>query len=275
MNMNLSDPADLRSADKNDDAAPDRWRHAWSRPCSGGEFDGTTSLKEIAEDAGLRGDGGEDREEAWLLWLQGLPHRTRRLQQPAERGLASRALAGRQRGRDRPEGLPHLDAGARGNPGDPRSQGLRPGCRLHPQRPPARLLRDRWIGADRSRRRAQVPAHRHPHQRVRRRAHDADVGLLLGPEDVAVGFSHSGSTTAVLEPLELARRQGADDRHHQLRRLAHSRHRRRGAVLHRPGRRSSARTRPRASCSSTSSTRSSSPWRNATSRPPNATSRAP
>jgi DNA-binding MurR/RpiR family transcriptional regulator len=32
---------------------------------------------------------------------------------------------------------------------------------------------------------------------------------LLGPEDVAVGFSHSGSTTAVLEPLELARRQGA------------------------------------------------------------------
>ena len=32
---------------------------------------------------------------------------------------------------------------------------------------------------------------------------------LLGPEDVAIGFSHSGSTTAVLEPLEVARRQGA------------------------------------------------------------------
>ncbi len=32
---------------------------------------------------------------------------------------------------------------------------------------------------------------------------------LLGPDDVAIGFSHSGSTTAVLEPLELARRQGA------------------------------------------------------------------
>lgn len=32
---------------------------------------------------------------------------------------------------------------------------------------------------------------------------------LLGPDDVVVGFSHSGSTTAVLEPLELARRQGA------------------------------------------------------------------
>ena len=32
---------------------------------------------------------------------------------------------------------------------------------------------------------------------------------LLGPEDVAVGYSHSGSTTAVLEPLTLARRSGA------------------------------------------------------------------
>jgi RpiR family transcriptional regulator, repressor of rpiB and als operon len=32
---------------------------------------------------------------------------------------------------------------------------------------------------------------------------------LLGPDDVAVGFSHSGSTTAVLEPLTLARRRGA------------------------------------------------------------------
>lgn len=32
---------------------------------------------------------------------------------------------------------------------------------------------------------------------------------LLGPGDVAVGFSHSGKTTAVLEPLELARRNGA------------------------------------------------------------------
>lgn len=32
---------------------------------------------------------------------------------------------------------------------------------------------------------------------------------LLGPEDVAVGFSHSGSTTAILEPLTLARRRGA------------------------------------------------------------------
>lgn len=32
---------------------------------------------------------------------------------------------------------------------------------------------------------------------------------LLGPGDVAVAFSHSGNTTAVLEPLELARRNGA------------------------------------------------------------------
>lgn len=32
---------------------------------------------------------------------------------------------------------------------------------------------------------------------------------LLGEGDVAVGFSHSGETTAVLEPLELARRRGA------------------------------------------------------------------
>jgi DNA-binding MurR/RpiR family transcriptional regulator len=32
---------------------------------------------------------------------------------------------------------------------------------------------------------------------------------LLGPDDVAIGFSHSGSTTAVLEPLMLARRRGA------------------------------------------------------------------
>ncbi len=32
---------------------------------------------------------------------------------------------------------------------------------------------------------------------------------LLGPEDVAVGFSHSGSTAAVLDPLLLARRRGA------------------------------------------------------------------
>ena len=56
----------------------------------------------------------------------------------------------------------------------------------------------------------QVPAHRHPHQRLRRRAHDADVGLAARAEgDVAIGFSHSGSTTAVIEPLELARRRGA------------------------------------------------------------------
>ena len=32
---------------------------------------------------------------------------------------------------------------------------------------------------------------------------------LLGPGDVAVAFSHSGKTTAVLEPLELARKNGA------------------------------------------------------------------
>jgi RpiR family transcriptional regulator, repressor of rpiB and als operon len=32
---------------------------------------------------------------------------------------------------------------------------------------------------------------------------------LLGEGDVAVGFSHSGATTAVIEPLELARRRGA------------------------------------------------------------------
>lgn len=32
---------------------------------------------------------------------------------------------------------------------------------------------------------------------------------LLGPGDVAIGFSHSGASTAVLEPLMLARRSGA------------------------------------------------------------------
>ena len=32
---------------------------------------------------------------------------------------------------------------------------------------------------------------------------------LLGEGDVAIGFSHSGTTTAVIEPLELARRRGA------------------------------------------------------------------
>jgi DNA-binding MurR/RpiR family transcriptional regulator len=32
---------------------------------------------------------------------------------------------------------------------------------------------------------------------------------LLGEDDVAIGFSHSGTTTAVIEPLELARRRGA------------------------------------------------------------------
>ncbi len=32
---------------------------------------------------------------------------------------------------------------------------------------------------------------------------------LLGEGDVAIGFSHSGTTTAVIEPLELARKRGA------------------------------------------------------------------
>lgn len=32
---------------------------------------------------------------------------------------------------------------------------------------------------------------------------------LLGPNDVAIAFSHSGNTNAVIEPLELARRRGA------------------------------------------------------------------
>lgn len=32
---------------------------------------------------------------------------------------------------------------------------------------------------------------------------------LLGPEDVAIGFSHSGRTTAVIEAIQLARRNGA------------------------------------------------------------------
>lgn len=32
---------------------------------------------------------------------------------------------------------------------------------------------------------------------------------LLGPDDVAIAFSHSGSTTAVLDAIELARRSGA------------------------------------------------------------------
>ncbi|SFB33983.1 transcriptional regulator, RpiR family [Rhizobium sp. NFR07] len=32
---------------------------------------------------------------------------------------------------------------------------------------------------------------------------------LLGPEDVAIGFSHSGNTVAVIESIQLARRNGA------------------------------------------------------------------
>jgi RpiR family transcriptional regulator, repressor of rpiB and als operon len=32
---------------------------------------------------------------------------------------------------------------------------------------------------------------------------------LLGPDDIAIAFSHSGSTTAVIEAVELARRNGA------------------------------------------------------------------
>jgi DNA-binding MurR/RpiR family transcriptional regulator len=32
---------------------------------------------------------------------------------------------------------------------------------------------------------------------------------LLGPEDVAIGFSHSGRTTAVIDAIQLARRNGA------------------------------------------------------------------
>lgn len=32
---------------------------------------------------------------------------------------------------------------------------------------------------------------------------------LLGPEDVAIGFSHSGRTTAVIEAIQLARKNGA------------------------------------------------------------------
>jgi DNA-binding MurR/RpiR family transcriptional regulator len=32
---------------------------------------------------------------------------------------------------------------------------------------------------------------------------------LLGPDDVAIGFSHSGSTTAVIEAIQLARKSGA------------------------------------------------------------------
>ena len=32
---------------------------------------------------------------------------------------------------------------------------------------------------------------------------------LLGPDDAAIGFSHSGASTAVLEAIALARKQGA------------------------------------------------------------------
>jgi DNA-binding MurR/RpiR family transcriptional regulator len=32
---------------------------------------------------------------------------------------------------------------------------------------------------------------------------------LLGPEDIAIGFSHSGNTTAVIEAIQLARKNGA------------------------------------------------------------------
>jgi DNA-binding MurR/RpiR family transcriptional regulator len=32
---------------------------------------------------------------------------------------------------------------------------------------------------------------------------------LLGPQDIAIGFSHSGNTTAVIEAIQLARKNGA------------------------------------------------------------------
>ena len=32
---------------------------------------------------------------------------------------------------------------------------------------------------------------------------------LLGPDDAAIGFSHSGASTAVLEAIAIARKQGA------------------------------------------------------------------
>src|SRR5690606_31092400 len=32
---------------------------------------------------------------------------------------------------------------------------------------------------------------------------------LLGPQDIAIAFSHSGNTTAVIEAIQLARRNGA------------------------------------------------------------------
>ena len=100
---------------------------------------------------------------------------------------------------------------------------------------------------------------------------------MLGPDDAVMVFSHSGTTSAVVEALELARRSGARciavtnyaD-------LARRRDRgRRRSARPRRARRSWARTRPRGSRSSASWTRSSWPWPSATSTAPRPTSRAP
>ena len=97
---------------------------------------------------------------------------------------------------------------------------------------------------------------------------------LLGEDDVAIGFSHSGTTTAVIEPIQLARRRGArtiamtnyDD-------FAAGRDRRRRAVLHGArlapaGRERRGAHRPAHHLRRASSWRS----RSAISRRPNATS---
>ena len=115
---------------------------------------------------------------------------------------------------------------------DPRPARLRTGGGHDLPRPPARFLRHRRFRPDRPRRRAQVPAHR----RATSVFDDAHMMLmsaaLLGEGDVAIAFSHSGSTTAVLEAVGAgAPTRRANDCADQLFDFAARLDRRRGSLL--------------------------------------------
>jgi DNA-binding MurR/RpiR family transcriptional regulator len=61
---------------------------------------------------------------------------------------------------------------------------------------------------------ARDVAHKFLRIGVRANVHDDShmmlmSAALLGPQDIAIGFSHSGNTTAVIEAIQLARRNGA------------------------------------------------------------------
>ena len=272
MNLNLEDPTDRRTEDPDDDAASDADGGACGRDDarSARLQRGHTPEGGRPKRGGFGCHGRENREEARLLRLQGLPLGAGRVPKPADRRSPSGSVAGGQQRRDRPEGVSHRDPCLGGNALDPRPGRLRQGRRSHSRRAATRLLRDRRVGPDRSRRGAQVPAHRHARQRLRRRAHDADVGLAARPRRrrhrllaFRVDNGRPRAAHAGAPP------RGADDRRHQLRRLADRRDRR-GAcsARQRKARRSWARTRPPGSPSSASSMRCSRRSLSATLPPP-------